>query len=106
MMSATAQERPMTRKLRIQDDLDAGTMTTIRVLFEELAAANDDVALDVSKVTFIDSSGVGGLVFLYKRLNAKGCKLGLSGLGGQPRQLLDHLKLTPILAPEPMERAG
>ncbi len=96
----------MTRKLRIQDDLDAGTMTTIRVLFEELAAANDDVALDVSSVTFIDSSGVGGLVFLYKRLNAKAASSDFPGLAGQPRQLLDHLKLTPILAPRPMERAG
>lgn len=96
----------MTRKFRIQDDLDAGGMATIRVLFEELAAANDDVALDVSNVSFIDSSGVGGLVFLYKRLNAKGFRLELSGLAGQPRQLLDHLKLTPILVPQPMERAG
>ena len=90
----------MTKKLRIQDDLDAGTMTTFRVLFEELAVANDDVALDVSDVTFIDSSGVGGLVFLYKRLNASGKRLELSGLAGQPRQLLDHLKLTPILVPD------
>lgn len=89
----------MAKKLRIQDDLDAGTMTTIRVLFEELAAANDDVVLDVSNVAFIDSSGVGGLVFLYKRLIAQGRRLEISGLSGQPRQLLDHLKLTQILMP-------
>lgn len=88
----------MTKKLRIQDDLDAGTMATIRVLFEELATAGDDVTLDVSNVSFIDSSGVGGLVFLYKRLAANGRKLMISGLSGQPRQLLDHLRLTPILA--------
>lgn len=90
----------MTKKLKIQDDLDAGTMTTIRVLFEELAAANDDVALDVTNVSFIDSSGVGGLVFLYKRLTTQGRTLEITGLSGQPRQLLDHLKLTPILAPQ------
>ncbi|MCZ8187666.1 STAS domain-containing protein [Rhabdaerophilum sp. SD176] len=90
----------MTRRLRIQDDLDAGTMTTVRVLFEELAAAEEDIALDVSNVSFIDSSGVGGLVFLYKRLNARGRRLEIAGLSGQPRQLLDHLKLTPILAPD------
>ncbi len=69
----------MTRKLRIQDDLDAGTMTTVRVLFEELAAANEDIALDVTNVSFIDSSGVGGLVFLYKRLNARACGWKLPG---------------------------
>lgn len=90
----------MTRMLRIQDDLDAGTMTTVRVLFEELATSEDDISLDVSNVSFIDSSGVGGLVFLYKRLNARGRKLEIAGLTGQPRQLLDHLRLTPILAPE------
>jgi anti-sigma B factor antagonist len=89
----------VTKKLRIQDDLDAGTMTTIRVVFEELAEAADDVSLDMTNVSFIDSSGVGGLVFLYKRLAAHGYKLDITGLGGQPRQLLDHLRLTPVLMP-------
>lgn len=89
----------MTKKLRIQNDLDAGTMTTIRVVFEELAAADEDVSLDMTNVSFIDSSGVGGLVFLYKRLASHGRKLVITGLGGQPRQLLDHLRLTPVLMP-------
>ncbi len=82
---AFAQERPDDQEIAYSGRSRCRNHDHDPLLFEELAAANDDVALDVSKVTFIDSSGVGGLVFLYKRLNAKGCKLELSGLAGQPR---------------------
>lgn len=87
----------MARTIKILDDLDAGTMATIRVLFEELALGNGPVTLDLSRVSFIDSSGIGGLVFLYKRLTAAGHRLTLSNVAGQPLQLLNHLKLSTVL---------
>jgi anti-anti-sigma factor len=87
----------MQRTIKIQDDLDAGTMATMRVLFEELAAGNTSVDLDLTRVTFIDSSGIGGLVFLYKRLSAAGNRLRLLNVTGQPLQLLNHLKLSQVL---------
>jgi len=55
-----------------------------------------DVVLDFSKVGFIDSSGLGALVFLHKRLVSKGHKLKIVGLKGQPLQLLTNLHLVPI----------
>lgn len=84
---------------QINNDMDAATMIDLRDDFERLAQANGDVELDVAQVTFMDSSGVGGLVYLYKRLQAEGRSLMVRGLSGQPRQLLEHLSVAGILSP-------
>ncbi len=88
---------PVTYK--VADDMDAEFMASIRMDLESLANAEDSVVLDVSDVTFIDSSGIGGMVFLYKRLATQGRKLMLTGLNGQPLQMLKYLRLTELLAP-------
>ena len=87
---------PVTYKMA--DDMDADFMASIRTDLESLANSDDDVVLDVSDVTFIDSSGIGGTVFLYKRLATQGRKLRLQGLGGQPLQMLRYLRLTELLS--------
>ena len=88
---------PVTYK--VADDMDADFMASIRDELEMLANGDDHVVLDVSAVTFIDSSGIGGMVFLYKRLATQGRKLMLHGLGGQPLQMLKYLRLNELLAP-------
>jgi anti-sigma B factor antagonist len=80
----------------IDDDLDAAYVASIRPYLERLAGADQDVLLDLSKVGFVDSSGLGALVFLHKRLNSKGHKLKVVGLKGQPLQLFTNLHLVPI----------
>lgn len=87
---------PVTYKMA--DDMDADFMASIRLDLEKLADGDEDVVLDVSDVTFIDSSGIGGTVFLYKRLATQGRKLKLRGLAGQPLQMLRYLRLTELLA--------
>lgn len=88
----------MSRVVPIASDMDAAGMTRLRVEFEQLAQANEDVVLDLAKVGFLDSSGVGGIVYLFKRLRAAGRTLRLANVGGQPLQLLSHLQLTDQLA--------
>jgi len=51
------------------------------------------VFLDLQNVTFIDSSGVGAIVFLYKRLRENSRKLKITGAHGQPRELLELLRI-------------
>ena len=79
--------------------MDAAAMAAIRPQFEALAQGAEDVELDLSKVSFIDSSGIGGIVFLYKRLVAAGRRLTVRGLGGQPLQMFKYLRITDMLAP-------
>ncbi len=86
----------MPQKYNIDDDLDAACVTRVRPQIERLAEAGEDVLLDLSKVGFIDSSGLGTLVFLHKRLVANGHKLKIVGLKGQPLQLFTNLHLVPV----------
>jgi anti-anti-sigma factor len=88
----------VTKVVPIASDMDAAGMTRLRVEFEQLAQANDDIILDLAGVGFLDSSGVGGIVYLFKRLRAAGRSLRLVNVAGQPLQLLSHLQLTDQLA--------
>ena len=86
----------MPQQHEIDDDLDAAYVARVRPHIERLAQADEDVVLDFSKVEFVDSSGLGALVFLHKRLVSKGHKLRVVGLRGQPLQLFANLHLVPL----------
>ncbi|MGO9982871.1 MAG: STAS domain-containing protein [Rhodomicrobium sp.] len=86
----------MPKNHQIDDDLDASYVARARPAIERLAEASEDVVLDLSKVEFVDSSGLGALVFLHKRLVSKGHKLKIVGLKGQPLQLFTNLHLVPV----------
>jgi anti-anti-sigma factor len=86
----------MSQKVEISDDLDAAYVSRVRPFIERLAGADEDVILDLAKVEFVDSSGLGALVFLHKRLVSNGHKLKVVGLRGQPLQLFTNLHLVPV----------
>ncbi|MGO8953972.1 MAG: STAS domain-containing protein [Rhodomicrobium sp.] len=86
----------MPQKLQIDDDLDASYVSRLRPHIDRLADAGEDVLVDLSKVEFVDSSGLGALVLLHKRLVSKGLKLKIVGLKGQPLQLFTNLHLVPV----------
>jgi anti-sigma B factor antagonist len=88
----------MTIKVDMNEDLDAAAMETLRARFEELSRSREDIELNLASVRFIDSSGVGGIVFLYKRLAAAGLQLWLTGVNNQPRQVLEYVGLLPLMA--------
>ena len=78
----------------IEGDMDALSVKSLRSAFDELAEEErGDLILDISQVPFIDSSGIGALVFLFKRLTAKGRKMEIRGVTDQPRQLFMYLRI-------------
>jgi anti-anti-sigma factor len=87
----------MTTNYSVQGSLDAASVTTLKEDFEALANVGDDVILDLSNTDFLDSSGVGAIVFLYKRLTASGRRLELQGVDGQPLRLLEFLRVTSVV---------
>ena len=91
-------ETNMSRMLKIEEDMDAITMAEMKATFDELAEAQEAVEIDMAAVEFIDSSGVGGLVFLYKRLLANSLKLTVTNVQGQPLRLLTHLRMQGLIA--------
>lgn len=86
------------RNVTIGRDMDAAAMTEMKALFEELALGNQDVRFDLKGVDFIDSSGVGGIVFVFKRLRDKSLKVSLVNVEGQPLRLLRQLQLEFMIA--------
>ena len=59
--------------LRIEGALDALTAPDLRPIFYSLIASRRTrVTLDLAPLTMIDSSGIGAIVSLYKRVKADG----------------------------------
>mgnify|MGYP000225467969 CR=1 FL=1 len=79
--------------LELYGEMDAPGCTQLRPLLEKLVSAKEsyNVLLDLSEVNFIDSSGIGAIVFLFKRLKAQGQSLVIRGVHGQPRELMELL---------------
>ncbi len=84
------------RTCLIQGDMDAyGVLESgLNNVLERLADNWDgDVDLDFSEVTFMDSSGIGAIVYLYKRIKASDRKLEIVGVNGQPREIMRNLRI-------------
>jgi anti-sigma B factor antagonist len=80
--------------LEISGDLD-------QLYEEEMTKRIDDLVMrgvkqlviDLSELDLIDSAGIGGLVLLFKRMRAQNGDVKLSGVRGQPAELLERLHL-------------
>jgi len=79
--------------LELEGSLDALAVEILRPKFEELVQADADVVIALNQIDFIDSSGIGAIVFLFKRLREMGHSLHLTGVHGQPLELLKHLRI-------------
>jgi anti-anti-sigma factor len=61
------------------------------------------LVVDLSRVTFLDSTLVGLLVGLHKRARQAGGRLALCGLGPHAREVLDRTRLDRVLHVYPGE---
>ncbi|CAN5924154.1 STAS domain-containing protein [soil metagenome] len=81
-------------RLELTGALDALTAPDIRPIFDKVVAdGRRRVTVDLSKLTMIDSSGVGAVVSLYKRVKADGGQVLVVGARDQPLAVLKLLKL-------------
>jgi stage II sporulation protein AA (anti-sigma F factor antagonist) len=75
-------------------EFDALAVAEARPMLEGIVTNSDaDVVMDFAKVNFLDSSGIGCLVFLFKRLYADKRSLILQGLRDQPQRLIQSLRI-------------
>jgi anti-sigma B factor antagonist len=80
--------------LRIEGTLDAVTAPDLRGVIDKLVAEKRaSVTLDLSALRLIDSSGVGVIVSLFKRVRAHGGEVKIVGLNDQPRAVFKLLRL-------------
>ncbi len=84
--------------LRIEGELDAVSVSDIRTALDAIVSArNPIVVVDLSALRLIDSSGVGALVSLYKRVRAGGGSVTVKGVRDQPLAIFRLLRLDRIL---------
>ena len=87
--------------LYVRGELDAVTVEQIRDSLDRVATARHrSVIIDLSGLRVIDSSGVGSIVSLYKRVRAYGGQAAVRGAKDQPLAIFKLLKLDRVLAPE------
>jgi anti-anti-sigma factor len=84
--------------LHVQEvGMDADSMKNSRDTFEILARANENVTIDLTNVKYIDSSSIAALVYMFKRLRARGHSVRVINLNEQPMRLFSELRLTKVL---------
>jgi anti-sigma B factor antagonist len=80
--------------VRIEGTLDAVTAPELRTVVDELVQqARKSVTLELSALRLIDSSGVGVIVSLFKRVRANGGSVRIVGLRDQPMAIFKLLRL-------------
>jgi serine/threonine-protein kinase RsbW len=84
--------------LRIDGELDAVTIPDVRPAIDALIAERPmRIVVDLSGLRLIDSSGIGALVFLYKRVKEYGGVVTVAGVHDQPLSIFKLLRLDRVL---------
>jgi len=80
--------------LRIEGTLDAATAPDLRTVVDQIVdEGRMNITLELSSLRLIDSSGVGVIVMLFKRVRANGGQVRIQGLRDQPRAIFRLLRL-------------
>ena len=84
-------------RLAIDGALDALTVRDIRPVIDDVVLTKPRrVTVDIEHLTLIDSSGVGAIVSLFKRVKANGGVVVVVGAREQPLAVLKLLKLDAV----------
>lgn len=78
----------------IRGQLDVLTTPEVRSQLDAIVEARPPtVVVDLAELSQIDSTGVGGLVSLFKRVRAYGGKFRVQNVTGQPLGIFEVLRL-------------
>jgi anti-sigma B factor antagonist len=80
----------------VAGDVDLRTAPVLRDLIEEMGATSSTVVLDLGDVRYMDSPGLGTLIYCHRQLDEAGHRLTVRRAQGHVRELMalthaDHL---------------
>jgi anti-sigma B factor antagonist len=75
------------------EELDASNTAEFKREIAPVLEANGKVVLDLSRVRFVDSSGLGAFISCLRKLNAKGGDLKLSGMSTSVRGVFELVRM-------------
>jgi len=79
--------------IKLHGSFDAESVKGMKDEIETYSEFSTNIIFDLEHVDFIDSSGIGAIVFLYKRMAVKGFTVCVIGLAQQPLELFQMLFL-------------
>jgi len=86
-------------RLQVSGALDALTVEELRPILDAVVSERPRrVVVDFTELTLLDSSGVGAIVSLYKRMKAEGGTVVIAHAHDQPRLVLQSLGLDRIFS--------
>ncbi len=84
-------------KINVEGAFDSFSAKDARETFATLAETIDrNIILELNNCDFVDSSGIGALIFLHKRLRCKGFNISITNVSEQPYGLFTLLGLEKI----------
>jgi len=87
-----------TLRLTIAGELDVVSVYDLRPVLDTLVTGRPRrVEVDLSRLRILDSSGVGALISLYKRVRAQGGEVVVTGLQNQPLAVFRVLALERVM---------
>ena len=75
------------------EELDAANAGEFKRDMAPLLDAHDNLVLDLSRLRFVDSSGLGGFISCLRKLNAKGGDLKLCAMSTQVRAVFELVRM-------------
>lgn len=85
------------------DELDASNSAEFKQRMAPVLAAHRNVVIDLARVRFIDSSGLGAMLSCLRQLRAKGGDLELCGLSKSVRAAFELVRLHRVLDIRPTQ---
>lgn len=94
MLEFNREDREHVVVLQLKGNLDALTAPELRPTIDELVSSRKtQVVFDLGELTLIDSSGVGAIVSLFKRVRLLGGDVKIACLSNQPKEIFRLLRL-------------
>ncbi len=86
---------PTLLSLTVYGDFDATASKEAQVCIDNLlnSDSHPEIAIDLEHVDFLDSSGIGAIVYFYKRLVENERSLRIDNVHGQPLKMMELLRI-------------
>lgn len=88
-----------TTVIKLHGEFDAAASDSAKADLESLLNNNSSscIVLDLADVSFIDSTGMGLIIYAFKRLQSSGMDFRVSGAHGQPLELFKLLRVDRVI---------
>lgn len=100
MLKIIVQEGPSGIAFNFHGELDMSTTQIMLDSFQKITDQHQSVVFDLSKLMFIDSTGVGHLLFESRKLQEKNHKLIFQNMNEEIQMVFDLLGVPSILGEE------